>query len=113
MSKHIQFSGPFITQFYCKVLATNERSADNPAAAADYADSVPSPLRRVYLFIQNNGTTNVTLSLTPEGVDPEGATLPTESSMILYPGQSVSFDNYNGPILASTLNNVHVMEAFA
>jgi len=108
MSKHIQFSGPFVKQFYCKVIATNERSADNPAAAADYADTVPSPLRRVYLFIQNNGTTNVTISLTPEGVAPA-----TQSSMILYPGQSVSLDNYNGPILASTLNNVHIMEAFA
>ena len=107
MSKHIQFSGPFVKQFYCKEVATDTRSADNPASAADYADFVPSPLRRVYLFIQNQGTAEVTISLTPDGV------LGTESSMILYPGQSVSFDNYNGPILAGTLNNVHIMEAFA
>jgi hypothetical protein len=112
MSKHIHFSGPFIKQFYCKELSTNERSADNPAAAVDYAEFVPAPLRRVYLFIQNQGNAEVTISLTPEGVASEG-TPATESSMILYPFQSVSFDNYNGPILASTLNNVHIMEAFA
>jgi hypothetical protein len=107
MSKHIQFSGPFVKQFYCKVVATGARSADNPAASADYADTVPSPLRRVYLFIQNNSTDSVVLSLTPEGV------LSQQSSMVLEPKQSVSFDNYNGPILLSTLTNVHVMEAFA
>ena len=104
---HIEFSGPFIKQFYCKVVATNERSADNPAAAADYADSVPSPLRRVHLFIQNNSAADITLALTPEGV------LNTQTKMVLVPKQSVSFDNYNGPILLSTLVNVHVMEAFA
>lgn len=107
MSQHIQFSGPFIKQFYCKKTANNERTADNPAAAADYADTVPNPLRRVYLFIQNQGTAQITISLTPDGA------LGNESSMLLYPGQSVSLDNYNGPILASTLNNVHIMEAFA
>lgn len=107
MSKHIQFSGPFIKQFYCKDTVTNQRTANNPAVATDYADTVPSPLRRVYLFIQNQSSDEVTISLTPDGV------LGTHSSMILYPFQSVSFDNYNGPILASTLNNVHIMEAFA
>lgn len=49
----------------------------------------------------------MTISLTPDGV--QGG----ETSLILYPFQSVSFDNYNGPILANTLANVHIMEAFA
>lgn len=107
MSKHIQFSGPFVKQFYCKSTATDERTADNPAAATDYSETVPSPLRRIYLFIQNQGTSEVTISLTPDGV------LGAETSLLLYPGQSVSFDNYNGPILAGNLANVHIMEAFA
>lgn len=110
MSKHIQFSGPFIKQFYCKDTSTDQRTPDNPAAIAgvsDYAETIPNPLRRIYLFIQNNSASDVSLGFTTEGI------IGTQSYITLAPKQSISFDNYNGPVLLSSLLEVHVFEAFA
>lgn len=102
MSTHIAFQGPFIKGFYSNTLGAGTRQAGNPALPALYSDTVPSPLRRVNLFIQNKGTTEVDLTLSGQA-----------STVKLYAGQSISFDNYNGAFSLSSYANVTILESFA
>ena len=104
MSKHITFSGAFVKQFYANTAGAGTRVAGNPALPDGYSAIVKSPLRRVYLFIQNKGTTDIDLDLHP---DVAGATIK------LYAGQSISLDNYNGGFTLSSYTNVAILEAFA
>lgn len=102
MSKHIQFSGPFVKKFYANNPGLSTRATGNPALPSLYVDTVPSPLRRVYLFIQNKSAAQVTLTLSASG-----------NGIALYPGQSISFDNYNGGFDISSYVDIVVLEAFA
>lgn len=102
MSHSIKFSGPFVKKFYGN--NAGARRTDNPAYPAAYDSQVPSPVRRIYLVIQNNGTSNVNLTL-------GSASAPVP--LVLYPGQSVSFDNYNGAFSLSSYASVTIIESFA
>lgn len=102
MSKHIQFSGPFVKQFYANAAGSETREAGNPALPSVYSNTIPSPLRRVYLFIQNKGTTEIDLTLATPG-----------ATVKLYAGQSISLDNYNGGFTLSSYANAAILEAFA
>lgn len=101
MSKNIHFSGPIVKQFFANVAGTSDRTSDNPAYPTAYSAPVPSPKRRVYLLIQNKGATEVDLTLATTG-----------STLKLYAGQSISFDNYNGAFSVSSYANVSIFEAF-
>lgn len=98
------FSGPFIKTFYANTVGAGTRVAGNPALPSTYDQVVPTPLRRIYLFIQNNGTTDINLDLHPASA---GALIK------LYAGQSISLDNYNGGFTLSSYANVAIVEAFA
>lgn len=98
---HIAYQGPFIKAFYANTAGAGTRAAGNPAIAVGYAVSVPAPLRRVYLFIQNKGTTDIDLTLAATG-----------STVKLYAGQSISLDNYNGGFTLSSYANAAILEAF-
>lgn len=102
MSKNIHFSGPIVKQFYANAIGTSNRTTDNPAYPAAYSVPVPSPKRRVNLLIQNKGTTELDLTLATTG-----------STLKLYAGQSISFDNYNGAFSLSSYANVAIFETFA
>ena len=102
MSKHIQVSGPFIKQFYANTVGAGTRAAGNPALPSTYDQLVPSPVRRVYLFIQNKGTTEIDLTLAATG-----------ATLKLYAFQSISLDNYNGGFSLSSYTNAAIIEAFA
>lgn len=104
MSKHITFNGAFVKQFYGNTVGAGTRVAGNPALPSGYGDIVPAPIRRVYLFIQNKGTTEVDLDLHPAAA---GATIK------LYAGQSISLDNYNGAFSLSSYTDIAIIEAFA
>ena len=99
----ITYSGPFIKAFHANTAGAGTRAAGNPALPATYDALVPTPLRRIYLLIQNNGTTDLNLDLHPTTA---GATLK------LYAGQSISLDNYNGGFTLSSYANVTIVEAF-
>lgn len=102
MSTHIQFGGPFIKRFYANTAGAGTRTAGNPALPSTYNQTIPSPLRRVYLFIQNKGTTELDLTLAETG-----------ATVKLYAGQSINLDNYNGGFSLSSYANAAVLEAFA
>lgn len=102
MSKHINFNGPFVKKFYANTAGAGTRAAGNPALPSTYDQFVPSPIRRVYLFIQNKGTTELDLTLADTG-----------ATLKLYAGQSISLDNYNGGFSLSSYANVAILEAFA
>lgn len=102
MSKHITFQGPFVKKFHANNAGLGTRATGNPALPEVYANPVPSPLRRVYLLIQNKGATQVTLTMSGAG-----------NGLILYAGQSISFDNYNGGFDISSYTDIVVIEAFA
>lgn len=102
MSKHITFSNAFIKQFYANTAGAGTRVAGNPALPDGYSAIVKSPLRRVYLFIQNKGTTDIDLTLAGTG-----------ATVKLYAGQSISLDNYNGGFTLSSYTNAAILEAFA
>ena len=118
---HICFSGPFIKKFYSAKVDTNNpaghvnyvRTEDNPAnvlvnGQAGYGCTVPNPVRRTHLFIQNIGTTDQEIFIE--------ASWSAGRSIILYPKQSVLLENYNGPFwyeLGTLTQHLHIMEAFA
>lgn len=100
---NITYSGPFIKTFHANTAGAGTRVAGNPALPSLYSDLVPTPLRRIYLLIQNTGTTEVNLDLHPT----------TGGAVIkLYGGQSISLDNYNGGFTLSSYANISIVEAF-
>lgn len=99
---HIAYQGPFIKAFYANTAGAGTRVAGNPALPSTYDQTVPAPLRRVYLFIQNKGTTELDLTLAATG-----------ATLKLYAGQSISLDNYNGGFSLSSYASVAILEAFA
>ena len=98
---NITYSGPFIKAFHANTAGAGTRAAGNPALPAVYSDLVPSPLRRIYLLIQNKGTTELDLTLAATG-----------ATIKLYAGQSISLDNYNGGFSLSSYANAAILEAF-
>ncbi len=98
---HINYQGPFIKAFHANTAGAGTRAAGNPALPAGYGDLVPTPLRRIYLFIQNKGTTDIDLTLAATG-----------ATVKLYAGQSISLDNYNGAFTLSSYTNAAILEAF-
>lgn len=102
MSKHITFNGAFVKQFYANTAGAGTRTAGNPALPDGYSSIVKSPLRRVYLFIQNKGTTDINLTLAETG-----------ATVRLYAGQSISLDNFNGGFSLSSYADAAILEAFA
>lgn len=104
MSHPIHYQGPFVKQFYGNTVGAGTRTTGNPALPATYDQLVPSPLRRIYLLIQNKGTTDLDLDLHPATA---GATIK------LYAGQSISLDNYNGGFTLSSYANAVILESFA
>lgn len=101
MSHRNLYQGPFIKAFYANSAGTANRLSDNPAFGSAYTDIVPSPLRRVYLVIQNKGTSSIELTLSSTG-----------AKMLLYAGQAITFDNYNGMFDLSSYANAAILEAF-
>lgn len=101
MSSNITISSPFIRAFHANTSGASTRAAGNPLFGVSYNTVVPAPQKRIYLLIQNKGTTDVELTLAATG-----------STIKLYPNQSISLDNYNGAFSVSSYTNVAVIEAF-
>lgn len=96
----IEYSGPFIKKFYSSTYAGG-RGADNPAFGTAFNVTVPVGMKRVYLLLQNStaGEINVTFG------DTNGVAL------LLYAGQSATFDNFNTAITSSN-GALKIFEAF-
>jgi hypothetical protein len=94
MSSNIQISGPFIKAIYSSFY-DDGRSANNPVYAAEptFQVPVPVPFRRINTIIQNQGTEAVLIGL-GDGV----LFLTGGAGIKLFAGQTISLDNYNGPI---------------
>jgi len=109
MSSNIQISGPFIKALYGSLYPT--RNNNNPvyAITPNLADTVPAPFRRMNTIIQNQGAYEVQISFEPDAVFGGGQTLK------LYVGQTITLDNYNGPIyiISASPSDVAVLESFA
>jgi hypothetical protein len=99
MSYPIKYGGPIVKNIYVSTSSAG-RTADNPAYPAAYNTHCPDQLRRVYCLIQNLTAGEVNLTLNSAG-----------TTIKLYAGQSMSLDNYTGPISAS--GSVTIAEAFA
>lgn len=101
---HVTYSNHFSTRFFtCGLGATAVRGQDNPCYGIGLDEFVPSKYKRLDIFIQNQGTGEVLLGFG----DDNGLT------MKLFAGQSINFDNYNGPVEISDTSSVFVMETFA
>lgn len=101
---HIAYQGPFIKAFYANAVNAGTRFAGNPALPDTYSSTVKSPLRRIYLLIQNKGTVDIELDLNPS----------IGGSVVnLAVGQSISLDNFNGGFTLSSYTNAVIVEAFA
>jgi hypothetical protein len=119
MSRSLHFTGPFFKDFHqlyqsgtafpvgSSFLAF-QRHAGNPSGNTLTNDYVKSPLRRVYLLIQNLGTSSVEFCLNDNGSG-NPSTYPT---ITLMPNQTMAFENYNGPISA-TAGTIKIIEAYA
>ena len=111
MSSNIQISGPFIKAIYTSLYDTGtDRQSNNPLYGVDFGVPVPVPFRRMNTIIQNQGTTEVNV-----GLDLEQTLLYGNPALKLYAGQSISLDNYNGPILVTSAGAfvVTISESFA
>lgn len=129
MSSHIQFGNAFVKKFYSTVVSSAglvdgffqiQRSEDNPARKWDYEylhEGSPADCRRIYLLIQNQSEDEIRIYLEKSvdgalGMQPLG-----NAFLVLYPKQSISFDNYNGGIsiapVAEFTGAVFVAESFA
>lgn len=86
----IDYTGPFIKKAYHVQLVAGvpTREASNPAFGTAFSDTVPAPLRRVLLVVQNQGTADIDLTLGP------GSGL----KLKVYVGQSISWENFNGGV---------------
>lgn len=106
MSYSISYQGPFIKKVYASYY-NGGRASDNPAVGTAFADTVPTPLRRIYLIIQNTTTGNAILRWGDV----------SEVPFIIYPGQSITFENFNAGFSVVDGNGdyaeVTVHEAFA
>ena len=111
MSQNIQIGNPFVKQFY-HCFASDGRAVTNPLSGVDLDVPVPSPYRRINLIIQNQGDTDVIVSLSLTGSPALG-----DAGIKLYSKQSITLDNYNGAITVydstGTNNTVSISESFA
>lgn len=109
MSHAIKFSGPFVKQMYSGFY-TGGRTDANPLSGIAYSATVPTPHRRIYTVIQNQGTTDVVLNF-----ETDGSALLQNAGLKLFAGQSISLDNYNGPIhiLLGDGDDITITESFA
>ena len=95
---NIHISGPFTKAIYTSLYSTGtDRQSNNPLFTVPLTSTVPAPFRRINTIIQNQGTTEVNV-----GLDPQGTLLTGGPALKLYAGQSISLDNYNGPILITS-----------
>lgn len=99
MSYPIKYGGPLVKNIYVST-TTAGRTSDNPAYPNAYNTHCPDQLRRVFCLIQNNGASEVNITFNNGG-----------TTLKLYAGQSMSVDNYTGPISSSAV--VTIAEAFA
>jgi hypothetical protein len=108
---YIQISSPFTKRMY-SAFYNDGRDAGNPAASSAFSDVVPAPLRRLNTVIQNQGITEIVLGLEETNSVGDG-----DAGIKLYAGQTISLDNYNGPIWVydstDTNNSVSITESFA
>lgn len=109
MSNRITYQGPFIKKMYSGFYDSG-RTADNPLFGIAYNTVVPSPHRRIYTVIQNQGATDVVLNF-----ETDSGALLQNAGLKLFAGQSISLDNYNGPIhiLLGDDEDITVTESFA
>jgi hypothetical protein len=96
----IEYSGPFIKKFYSATYAGG-RGADNPASGTAFNETVPVGQKRVYLLLQNSTAGEITVTFG----DSNGI------GIVLYPGQSATFDNFNTAFTSSS-GSLKVFEAF-
>lgn len=112
MSQNIAFSGPFTKAIYTSLYATGSgRQENHPLYGTDFAVVVPSPYRRVNTIIQNQGTDAVNVCL-----DPQNSLIFGSPAIKLYVGQTMTLDNYNGPIFIISEGEsqvVTISESFA
>jgi hypothetical protein len=111
MSHAMKFSGPFVKSIYTSLYDSGtDRQSNNPLYNTPFEVPVPSPFRRINTIIQNQGTTEVNV-----GLDLENTILYGQPSLKLYAGQSMSLDNYNGPIMITSAGAfvVTISESFA
>jgi hypothetical protein len=92
MSSNIQFAGPFVKNIFSTVYGES-RSAKNPANSVGFEVNIPSPLRRANTIIQNQGLVEVVI-----GLDQYSDVTDGDPGIKLISGQTISLDNYNGPI---------------
>lgn len=123
----MQFAGPFVKAYYGRgvndpsTYADNyfdiQRAENNPAykkGALSLQTTVPIHCRRTTLIIQNQGETAVRVFLS-EWI-PADAASTDAFGFIIYPKQSISFDNYNGGVIFQKIDGapiIYVAEAFA
>ena len=101
MSSNIAISSPFIKAFYANTPGTSTRAAGNPVFGIAYDTAIPVPMRRIYLLIQNKGSTDIDITFQSGG-----------ATIKLIQNQSISLDNYNGPFSLSSYTNAAIVESF-
>jgi hypothetical protein len=94
------FSDPIIKKIHASSF-TAGRTSGNPLFGSAFSATVDAPLRRVYLLIQNVGTTDVDITFTGGGA----------IALKLFAGTTISFEHVNSGFTASA--EVRVFEAFA
>lgn len=109
MSYSINLQGPFIKRFYGSSYSLG-RSVHHPLFGHSFSATVDSPQRRIYLLIQNQSLDIININFS-ESTFSHGGTAEIGEPLMLYPNQSVSFDNFNAGFICS--GEVKVFEAFA
>jgi hypothetical protein len=100
---HATYSNAFYTNIFTSGLGSSARGTDNPCYDISLDAPVPSKYKRLQLVIKNQGSTEVTITFGDVN----------DNGFKLYAGQSVNFENYNGPFLVSDFTDVLVLESFA
>lgn len=138
MSHALKFSGPFIKKFYSLNDSIHIQDQapelpagfkcywrgglsptpiENPLAGTFTNLPVSSPIRRVYLILQNNTNADVPVYLRNDYLEDAGIGgingTPAQPTMIIQKGQTVILENYNGPLLTYGPTAITVSEAFA
>lgn len=105
-----RFQGPFVKEMHTSFYPTRDNDSAHPLFGVSFNVPVPVPNRRVNTLIQNQGTTEVTL-----GFDFTGSVLTGGCGVKLYAGQSITFDDFNGPIFITGTSPtlVSITESFA
>ena len=102
---NVSYSNHFYTKIFTSGLgAMALRREDNPCYPLSVEDPVPSKYKRLQLLLQNQGTED---AINISFGDLNGI------SIKLYAGQSINFENYNGPVVADGYVNLFIGEAFA